>query len=99
VALYVMIGRDGAEGSARRDEHRAEHVAYLAALERQGQLIFAGPIRSAEDDRSIGAVIVLEAASADAARRLVDADPFVAGGVYASLTLDPFRQVHPRAGG
>jgi uncharacterized protein len=93
-----MIGRDGADGAARRDQHRAQHVAHLEALERDGRLIFAGPIRSPADDRSVGAVIVLEAPDADAARRLVEADPFVAGGVFESITLDPFRQIHPRAG-
>jgi uncharacterized protein len=94
-----MIGRDGPDGAARRDQHRAQHVAWLENLRREGQLVFAGPIRSPTDDRSVGAVIVLEAPSIDAARRLVESDPFFAGGVYASSTLDPFRQIHPPAGG
>lgn len=92
-----MIGRDGPDGAARRDQNRAEHVAHLEALQREGRLIFAGPIRNPADDRSIGAVIVLEAPDVDAARRLVESDPFVAGGVFSSFTLDPFRQVYPKA--
>lgn len=90
-----MIGWDGPEGADRRDRHREQHVAYVRALERDGRVLFAGPIRDDEDDGSIGAVIILEAATLEDARQLVDRDPYVTGGVFESVTVNPFKQVIP----
>ena len=92
---FVMIGWDGSEGADRRDRHREQHLAHIRTLQRDGRVVFAGPIRDDGDDRSIGAVIVLEAATLDEARQLVDRDPYVVGGVFASVTVNPFRQVAP----
>ncbi len=97
--LFVMIGRDGPDGAERRNQHRAAHVAYLETLHRAGRIAFAGPMRNPSNDCSVGAVIVLHAATIDEARRLVDEDPFVAGGVYSSWSLDPFRQAYPKGDG
>ena len=42
-----------------------------------------------------GSLIVAEFASLDAARAWADADPYVAAGVYAKVTVKPFRKVFP----
>ncbi len=94
--LFVMIGNDGPDGTARRDQNRDGHVAYWTALDEQGRVTLAGPVRSADDDASLGVVIVFEAADADAARTVVANDPYVAGGVFETLMLAPFKQVFPK---
>lgn len=92
---FVMIGWDGPEGAGRRDRLREQHVAHVHELARKGRIVFAGPIRNDTDDRSIGAVIILGADSLEEARQLVDRDPYVAGGVFNSITVNPFKQVIP----
>ncbi len=91
-----MIGRDGADGARLRDQHREQHLAYVARLDEEGRITLAGPIRDDSGDQSVGAVIVFEAANLAEARRIVDADPYVAGGVYESVTVSPFKLVFPK---
>ncbi len=91
-----MIGWDRPDGGELRDRHREQHLAHIQNLESEGRIVFAGPIRSDGNDRSIGAVIVLEAGSLEEARRTVDRDPYVSGKVFDSITVSPFKQVVPK---
>jgi uncharacterized protein YciI len=95
--LFVTIGHDAHDGTARRAQHRAEHVAYIEALDAAGKITFAGPIQS--DDRAIsnGVVVIFDAADLDEAKRLAHDDPYVKGGVYAVLEVSPIRKVFPKS--
>ncbi len=93
--LFVMIARDGPEGAARRGTHREGHMAHIRKLEGEGCIAYAGPIRDDANTQSTGAVVVLSAANLDEARRIVNQDPFVSGGVFESLSVHPFKQVIP----
>ncbi len=93
--LFVLIAHDGPDGGKRRDQHRDAHVAYVRALDQAGRIVLAGPIRNETNDASTGAVIVFEDASLEAARATVARDPYVAGGVFASLTVTPFKAAFP----
>ncbi len=72
------------------DEERivGEHFAYLQRLTRDGVVVLAG--RTLVTDASSFGIVVFWAESDDAARRIVDADPAVAGGVMRA-ELFPFR--------
>jgi uncharacterized protein YciI len=94
--LFVIIGRDGADGAARRDQHRAAHVAHIEALDRAGRILLAGTPRNETNDASVGVVIVFEACDLDEAREIANRDPFVTGGVFESLTVAPFKRVYPK---
>lgn len=62
------------------------HFAYLKQATEEGTVILAG--RSLD---GVGpAVVILEAASEREARRFMEQDPFVAGGLMRA-TLHPFR--------
>ncbi len=62
-------------GTARSEALVRAHVAFLRALDAQGQLILAGPF---ED--GAGGMIVLRADSLAAARTIANSDPFVTEG-------------------
>jgi len=94
--LFVMIGHDGPDGVERRNRHREAHVGYWADRDARGQVTLAGPIRDDANAASVGAVIVFEAADLAGARAIVEGDPFVSGGVFASLIVAAFRQVFPK---
>lgn len=51
------------------------HVAHLRRLDRDGQLVLCGPFQGFP-----GGMLVLRASSLEEARRLAEADPFVASG-------------------
>ncbi len=55
------------------------HLQHLERLEVAGQLLVAGPF----EDRS-GGMMVLRAASLEAARAIVSTDPFVSSGAVSS---------------
>ncbi|MFI5394279.1 MAG: YciI family protein [Candidatus Binatia bacterium] len=93
--LFIFIGHDGPEGLERRKAHRERHVAHLEHLYNEGRLVFGGPIRDASD-RSVGAVLVIEAPDLAAARGIVDQDPYVVAGVFENVTLSRFVRAFPR---
>jgi len=93
--MFVFIGHDGPEGFERRKKHRDRHVAYLEKLDRDGTLVYGGPIRD-ESDRSIGALLVLDVSDQASARSIVEEDPYVKGGVYERFQLDRFVRAFPR---
>lgn len=66
----------------------AQHWMYSQALLTQGTLIFAG--RTLNRDPSTFAFAVVRAASLEVARSLAEADPAVAGGVFATEVF-PFQ--------
>jgi hypothetical protein len=97
MGLFVVIGHDGPDGTARRDANREAHLAFMEALDKSGRLAFAGPIKSDDGQVSTGVVVMIEAPSLDEAKKLAHEDPYVIGGVYSILTVSPIRKVFPRS--
>jgi uncharacterized protein YciI len=95
VPLFIFIGHDGPDGSERRKLNRERHVAHLEALDRAGRLVYGGPIRD-ESDRSVGALLILDAPDIEAARAIVDQDPYVTSGVFEHIELSRFVRAFPR---
>ena len=98
--LYAIVGEDREDSLAARLAARSAHLERLQALQNAGRLILAGPcpaIDSADPGPAgfTGSLIVAEFASLDAAQAWADADPYVAAGVYARVTVKPFRKVFP----
>jgi uncharacterized protein YciI len=98
--LYVIIGEDTPGTLDQRLAARPEHVARLQALQAEGRLILAGPCPAIDSPDPgpagfSGSVIVAEFASLTDAQTWANADPYVAAGVYAKVTIKPFKKVLP----
>ena len=98
--LYVIIGEDTPGTLDKRLAARPEHVARLQALQAEGRLILAGPCPAIDSPDPgpagfSGSVIVAEFASLGEAQTWANADPYVAAGVYAKVTIKPFKKVLP----
>ncbi len=98
--LYAIIGQDVANSLEKRLAARPAHLERLRALQAEGRMVLAGPcpaIDSADPGPAgfSGSVIVAEFASLADAQAWADADPYIATGVYASVTVKPFRKVFP----
>lgn len=98
--LYAITGLDVADSLAQRLAARPAHLERLQALQAEGRLILAGPFPAVDSNDPgaagfSGSLIVAEFASLQAAQSWADADPYVAAGVYASVTVKPFRKVLP----
>ncbi len=92
--VYVLIGRDGPEGLARRPDAREGHLAHWRPLSEAGRIHFAGPLRDGEG-QPVGSVIVFEAESLEAARALAEPDPYVTAGVFAQVDVYESLRVFP----
>ncbi len=97
---YVVIGTDINNSLEKRLAVRPAHVERLQQLQDEGRLLLAGPLPAidSEDPGAAGysgSLIVAEFESLDAARAWADADPFVEAGVYASVSVKPFRKTRP----
>lgn len=98
--LYAIIGEDRADSLAARLAARPAHLERLKALQEEGRMILAGPCPAIDSPDPgpagfTGSLIVAEFASLESAKAWADADPYVAAGVYQSVSVKPFKKVLP----
>ena len=98
--LYMIVGEDRPNSLADRLAARPAHVARLQALQDQGRLILAGPCPAIDSPDPgpagfSGSLIVAEFASLEVAKTWADADPYMTAGVYATVSVKPFKKVWP----
>ena len=98
--LYSIVANDNENSLPARLAARPDHVARLIELKEQGRLILAGPnpaIDSSDpgDAGFSGSIIIAEFDSLEDAQAWANADPYVAAGVYAAVTVKPFNKVLP----
>lgn len=97
---YAIMSQDVANSLPLRQKARPDHLARLEILRDQGKLLLAGPLPAIDSDNPgdagfTGSLVVAEFASLAAAEEWADADPYMAAGVYASVTVKPFKKVLP----
>ena len=98
--LYCICGKDSPNSLEKRLAARPAHVARLKALQEDGRLILAGPFPAIDSPDPgpagfSGSLIVAEFFSLNDAKAWADDDPYVAAGVYANVTVKPFKKVLP----
>jgi len=98
--LYAIIGEDHPGSLDNRLAARPAHLARLNLLQQEGRLVLAGPCPAIDSPDPgpagfSGSIIVAEFDSLEAAKAWADADPYVAAGVYANVTIKPFKKVLP----
>ena len=94
--LYVILAEDVPGSLEKRLANRPAHLERLKALQDAGRMILAGPFPAIDSPDPgpagfTGSLIVAEFDSLEDAQTWADADPFVAAGVYAAVTVKPFR--------
>jgi uncharacterized protein YciI len=98
--LYAIIAEDMPGSLEKRLAARPAHVERLKALVSEGRLVVAGPhpLIDSNDPGPAGfsgSLIVAEFASRELALAWASEDPYVAAGVYARVTVKPFKKVLP----
>ena len=97
---YAIVGEDVSDSLDKRLAARPDHLARLNALKDEGRLLLAGPFPAIDSPDPgpagfSGSLIVAAFASLEDARAWAAADPYVAAGVYASVSVKPFKKVLP----
>jgi uncharacterized protein YciI len=98
--FYAIVGEDVPDSLDKRLAARPAHLERLNALRDEGRLLLAGPFPAIDSPDPgpagfSGSLIVAAFDSLEAARSWADADPYVAAGVYARVTVKPFKKVLP----
>ena len=98
--LYAIIAEDSPNSLNKRLANRPAHLARLTELQNQGRLVLAGPMPAIDSIDPgpagfTGSLIVAEFSDLKSAKSWANADPFVGAGVYASVTVKPFRKTLP----
>ncbi|GDY28232.1 hypothetical protein AHAT_41220 [Agarivorans sp. Toyoura001] len=97
---YVIYAQDVENSLEMRKQARPAHLERLNSLLNEGRLLVAGPMPAidAEDPAEAGftgSTVIAEFASLKEAQSWADADPYVDAGVYAKVTVKPFKKVLP----
>ncbi|OGU20918.1 MAG: hypothetical protein A2580_02370 [Hydrogenophilales bacterium RIFOXYD1_FULL_62_11] len=98
--LYAIVGQDVPDSLNQRLAARPAHLERLLALQQAGCLLLAGPFPALDSNDPgpagfTGSLIVAEFDDLTTAQTWADADPYVTAGVYASVSVKPFRKVLP----
>jgi hypothetical protein len=98
--LYAIVGTDVADSLPLRKQARPAHLERLQQLRDEGRLVLAGPHPAVDCEDPgeagfTGSLVVAEFDSLEDATAWAGADPYVSAGVYASVSVKPFRKVLP----
>nr|WP_298379915.1 YciI family protein [uncultured Halomonas sp.] len=98
--LYAIISEDVNDSLEKRQGARSDHLARLETLRNEGRLVIAGPHPAVDSEDPgnagfSGSLIIAEFDDLDAAQTWAGADPYVDAGVYAKVTVKPFKKVLP----
>jgi uncharacterized protein YciI len=99
--LYAIFAEDVVDSLEKRLAIRPAHLERLQSLQNQGKLVLAGPHPAIDAENPgaagfTGSLIVAEFNSLEEAQTWANADPYLAAGVYARVTVKPFKQVFPQ---
>ena len=101
MVLYAIISEDVEDSSGKRMAARPAHLKRLQALQDEGRLVLAGPHPAIDSDNPgeagfTGSLVVAEFDNLQAAQQWADSDPYNDAGVYAKVTVKPFKKVFPQ---
>jgi uncharacterized protein YciI len=95
---YAISCEDVPSSLPLRKEARPAHLERLQALQNEGRLLTAGPLPAIDSEDPgengfTGSLIIAEFDSLEDAQNWAADDPYGHQGVYASVTVKPFKKV------
>lgn len=95
---YVIFAQDKPNTLAQRLAVRGKHLARLTQLQTEDRLLVAGPNPAIDDENPgdagfTGSTVIAKFASLEDAKQWASQDPYIEAGVYAEVTVKPFKRV------
>lgn len=87
--LYAVTALDKPNALETRLANRAAHLEYAAKL----PIALGGPMFADDGTTMIGSLLVIEADDRAAIDAILEADPYAKAGLFASVTVRPFKKV------
>lgn len=99
---FAIVGTDVPDSLEKRKGARPAHIERLQKLLDEGRLLVAGAFPAIESEDPgpagfTGSLILAQFPSQAEAEAWAKDDPYVAAGVYASVSVKPFRKALPPA--
>jgi uncharacterized protein YciI len=99
---FAIIADDVADSLEARKAARPAHLARLQQMQDDGRLLLAGPFPAVDSEDPglagfTGSLIIAEFSTQAQAESWARADPYVDVGVYAKVSVRPFRKTLPAA--
>lgn len=99
--LFAILSEDVANSLEKRLSARPAHLNRLQHLQDAGRLVIAGPHPAIDSDNPgdagfTGSLVIAEFNNIEAARAWADTDPYKVAGVYATVSVKPFKQIFPQ---
>ena len=97
---YAIVSEDVEDSLELRKSVRPAHLERVHALVDEGRLLIAGPHPAVDSTDPgpagfTGSLIIADFESLQEAETWAQEDPYVKAGVYARVTVKPFKQVLP----
>jgi uncharacterized protein YciI len=97
---YVIYSDDVENSLPLRKTTRPAHLARIQQLVDQGRVLVAGPCPAIDSEDPgeagfSGSLVIAEFDSLAEAQTWADTDPYMLAGVYARVTVKPFKKVLP----
>ena len=97
---YAIISEDVADSLRLRRRIGSAHLARLKALVAEGRLLIAGPHPAIDADDPgpagfSGSLVVVDFPSLCEVQAWANDDPYIEAGVYARVTVKPYKLVLP----
>jgi len=89
--LYACICQDKPGSGDLRQQTREAHLDHLRG--HAGAVVSAGPLLSDDGTTPVGSLLIVEAQSLDAARAMMEADPYAKAGLFERIDVYPWRWV------
>lgn len=98
--LYAIIGEDVPDSLQKRNAARPAHLKHIQELVAEGRVVIGGAFPAIDSldpgpAGMTGSLIVAEFDSIEDARAWIQADSYVTEGVFAKVTVKPFRKAVP----
>ena len=95
--IYTFILLDKANAQELRKQLKGAHRAYLTAV--SDRLAFAGRLVGDDGWTKVGSLIAVDFPNREAATEWLHNEPFVRGGLYASIQIQAFINLWPQKAG
>lgn len=97
---YAIISEDVENSLPLRKQHRAAHLDRIQMLANSNRLLIAGPHPAIDsedpgDAGFSGSLVVAKFADLQEANSWAAQDPFLLNGIYAKVTVKPYKKVLP----
>ncbi len=97
---YAIVAQDIDDSLENRMAARPAHLERIKELVAEGRVLLAGPFPAIDTEEPgaagfTGSLMIVDFPDLESATEWANADPYVEGGVFQTVSVKPFKKVLP----